>query len=124
MTGSDDVTVQGADELARSLRVLADVVEDLQEPDQKAGDLLLEKADPRTPRSSGQLAASGRVSVDSSGFAVIYEEVYAGVVHNGWPARNITPQPWLRDTVTEQTTAVGGVYGDYLHDAVARVRGA
>ena len=118
------IVVEGDEQLVRSLNALAGDLGDLADPHRKAGDLLLARADAKTPRQSGRLAASGRVDAASDETEVVYTEVYAGVIHNGWPDRNITPQPWLAETLGEQTTAVGDVFEDYLEDVVGRVRGA
>lgn len=114
------VEVIGEQDVIRALHNLADATRDLEPAHQRAGQLLLDRADPRTPRESGRLAASGRVSAASDETAVVYEEVYAGPIHNGWPAHGISPQPWLAETLDESQTAVVGVFVDYLEDAVRR----
>ena len=118
------IVVDGADTLTRTLGELQRGLEDLTPVNDKAGALLLDRADPRTPRQDGSLASSGRSDAASGEAVVSYTEVYAGVIHNGWPDRNITAQPWLADTADESQTALTDVYVDHVEDLVGHVRGA
>lgn len=115
---SEGIDVQGEEQVLRVLRRLSDATKNLEPAHQAAGQLLLDRADTKVPRQSGRLAASGRVDVASEETALVYDEVYAGVIHNGWPARNISPQPWLAETVDESPAAVAGVFVNYLEDAI------
>jgi hypothetical protein len=117
------IVVEGADQLVRTLHEFAADLDDLSPANQKAAQLLLDKAGPRTPRASGALAASGHVEVDASGAAVVYDEVYAGVIHNGWPDHNISPQPWLADTAVDEQPDLVEVYVDHIEDLAHQVHG-
>lgn len=119
----EGLVVEGAVELDRTLHKLADDLDDLTPADQKAADVLLELAGPHTPRDTGALAASGHVVVDDTGGTVVYDEVYAGVIHYGWPDHNIDPQPWLEHAAEEHTTDLTDVYIDHLTGLVHQVRG-
>lgn len=114
----EGIEVIGEERVVRALKGLAYAAEHLEPAHKDAGELLLGRARPKTPRRSGRLAASGRVDADPDETVLVYDEVYAGVIHNGWPAHNITPQPWLADTVDESTAAVVDVFRDYLEDAI------
>jgi hypothetical protein len=114
------VEVIGEEDVIRALHHLADATRNLEPAHRKAGQLLLDRADPRTPRQSGRLAASGRVDAASDETALVYDEVYAGPIHNGWPAHNISPQPWLLETVDDSQSAVLDVFAHYLEDAIRR----
>lgn len=118
------ITVEGAAALNRTLGALADDLEDLTTPNRRAAEVILDRAGPRTPRSSGALAASGRVDAGPDEATVVYDAEYAGVIHNGWSERNIEPQPWLAETFGESTAAVTDVYEDFLVTEVRHVRGA
>lgn len=118
------IEVEGAAELDRTLRRLASDLNDLGPAHEKAGRLLLDRANPRTPRQDGSLAASGRLDVGPTEVSVSYTEVYAGVIHNGSDARNIEPQPWLTETAADTENALEDVYRDHVEDLVDRVRGA
>ena len=49
------------------------------------------------PRRTGALAASVGGSGQRMSAEVRSQIVYAGVIHWGWPAHGIEPQPWLSD---------------------------
>ena len=116
------VIVEGVEQLNRTLNALADDLEDLEPANRKAAELLLQRAD--APRDSGALDASGSVEVDSAEGAVVYDAEYAGVIHNGWEERNISPQPWLEDAASQSIDTLTEVYVDHVGDLVHRVRGA
>ncbi|GEP40612.1 hypothetical protein NPS01_42750 [Nocardioides psychrotolerans] len=119
----EPIVVEGADELTRTLRAAAKDLDDLGEVNQRAAQTLLEKANPRTPRESGALASSGGVATDGDGATVTYDEVYAGVIHNGWAEHGIDPQPWLAETAAQQESTLVDVYVDHITDVLGRVRG-
>lgn len=118
-----DVELRGAAELDRTLSNAAHELGDLTPVNEKAAQTLLDKADPRTPRDKGDLAASGGVVADAEGGTVTYDEVYAGVIHNGWADHGIDPQPWLADAAASETTALVDVYVDHISDLLDRVHG-
>lgn len=108
------------DQVKRAVDGLVDAASDLLPAQERAGRLLLDKAGTKVPRRSGRLAASGRVDAASDETRVVYDEVYAGVIHNGWPARNIKPQPWLSVTVEESADLVKEAFVDHFLDAISR----
>lgn len=114
------VEVVGEEDVVRAMRRLSDAVDALEPAHRRAGDELLERAGSKVPRQFGRLAASGRVDASSEETVLVYDEVYAGPIHNGWPAHNISPQPWLADTVDESHTLVLDVFSDYLEGAIRR----
>lgn len=76
--------------------------EDIKDVMHGIGQTVVTAAVPRAPVLSGALAGSiragrGRTNavVRAGGAAV----PYAGVIHYGWPKRNITPQPFLTDAL-------------------------
>jgi hypothetical protein len=118
-----DVTVEGADTFKRTAGAFADDLRDLTDTNRRAAEEVLDRADPRTPRSSGALAASGRVDAGPAEAAVVYDTEYAGVIHNGWEDRNIEAQPWLAETFDESTAAVTGVYVKDIETGLDKIRG-
>lgn len=116
------VVVGGAERLTRTLGALADDLGDLEPANRKAADQLLAEADPRTPYEGGELAGSAGVVADAVEGAVVYAAEYAGVVHNGWEARNITAQPWL--TEAANPSSLTEVYVEHVTDLVHHVQGA
>lgn len=121
MTGSQ-VALEGAETLDRTLtRAAGELVGS--DVNQKAAQTLLDRANPKTPRDSGTLAASGSVEADAEGGTVTYDEVYAGVIHNGWADHNIDAQPWLADAAVAQQSDLVDVYVDHITDLLRQVHG-
>jgi len=114
------------DGLAAFKATTADAARDLdglERAHQAAGDYLAERARPRTPRQTGTLAAGVR-SDAASGLTLLEDEVeYAGVIHGGWAERNIEPQPWLADTVHDETAGVTDIFVDSIDDIVHQIHG-
>lgn len=115
---TEGVELVGVEDVQGVLDRLADAAGNLEEPHRTVGEQLLDLADPRTPRRSGALAASGRVDAASNETDLIYDEVYSGPIHNGWYAHNIAPQPWLLDTVNESHDLVLSGFHDYIAEAI------
>ena len=124
MTDAAHITVIGGSELSLTLHELSVGLDDLELANEGAAELLLERARPRTPRRSGRLAASGRVDATREGAAIEFTEIYAGVIHNGWPAHNIDAQPWLLDTIQDDASSAVDVYREYVGDLLHHVKGA
>lgn len=121
MTTGEGIEVRGGAELDRTLGKLAKDLTDLTDVNTKAAKALLASADP--PRDSGALAASGSATADREGGTVGYDEIYAGVIHNGWPDHNIDAQPWLSEAATEHQTDLVDIYIDHIEDLVGQVHG-
>lgn len=91
------VEVVGGRQFRRALnRCEADVAE-LKDAHQRAGQIVVAAATPRTPRRTGRLASGHRASRAKARARVTVAAVYAGPIHWGWPARHIAAQPWLYD---------------------------
>lgn len=120
MTTSAGVEYDGAAELSRSLGRLADDLEHMEATHRKAGDDVLGRVNP--PRDSGELEDSAVVEATDSETVIGYTAVYAGKIHDGWPERNINPQPWLANEPNE--AQVTDLFADDIGDMVGRVRGA
>lgn len=119
---TEGVSVEGIDTLDATLGDLADALSDLSTPGLDAAQAALDAATPNVPYKSGALADSGKVVGDGAMAGVFWDEPYAGVILNGWPAHNITAQPWIDPDQT--TDVVTGVFTDYVQAAVDQVRGA
>lgn len=105
------------EEFARDMERVADRLRDLSEPTRRAVAAIAERAVQLVPRRTGRLASriqprESRVEVDSP---------YGGVIHNGWPARNIAAQPFLSRAVDQ--TDWGKPYVEHIEDAVEAVSG-
>jgi len=107
------IEVKGADGLRRALRQVEGGTSDLKAAHLTAAKVVSEEGSRLAPKRSGKLAASVRAAgqarqgVVRAGFARI---PYAGVIHFGWAARNIQPQPFLYDALDSRTGEVMAVY--------------
>lgn len=102
------IVVDGADELDRTLRALADGLEDMSPAHEAAGQLLQERADAHDRASE----------VDATGTetTVTYDEVYSPVVYQR--------DAWLAAVAADTTDDLAEVYVDHVDDLLHRVRGA
>ncbi len=120
------VRIEGAKELRRALRQVADDARsDLKPVHADVAGIVADTAQQMAPIRTGSLAASIRSSgtltkaIVRAGTARI---PYAGVIHFGWPRRNITPQPFLYDAMDRRRAEVLERYHDGV-DAIIKRRG-
>jgi phage gpG-like protein len=123
MGGAQTVTVQGDDTLRRTLAAAADDLEHLDQSE--SARLVQQRAQARAPKRSGTLAASVTAKDLGNGTAVVGSAlVYAPVIHNGWAAHNISPQPFLTEALADSTSLVEAVSLRETQHIMAKVRGA
>ena len=110
---TQSIKIQGAKELRRELRKMGDDMQDLKELNLDVATIVSDRAKDLVPRRTGNLAdtirpsgtkTAGRVR---SGFKRV---PYAGVIHFGFPARGIKPQPFLYDALDERHNEVFETY--------------
>jgi hypothetical protein len=123
VTDTSRVEVVGARELGASLNRAAGDLEDLEEADQKAGQLIKQRAQQLAPKVSGSLARSIDASTAGVGVTVGSDLIYAGVQEYGWPGHNIVAQPFLRPAA-EDTDQWVQFYEDEAQRALSKVKGA
>lgn len=120
------VRVEGLSRLNATLKRFAGDVEGMKTANIRVSQLVIGFARPRTPRRTGALAASMRPS-QTKGRATVYAGGrglrYAGVIHYGWPKRNIQANPWLLDTIHDTEPTWIRFYETEIQTALARVRG-
>lgn len=98
--GRTVVRVEGARQLRRRLRSIENGLEDLKAEHGWIASYVYRRSAAATPRRTGRLAGTGRSSGTKTASIVRYGRAsvpYAGVIHYGWPRRNIAPQPWVID---------------------------
>ncbi|SDQ11136.1 HK97 gp10 family phage protein [Microbacterium sp. cf332] len=106
-TGSGRVRVEG---LSRSMRALTKAGADAQDMKtlmHSIGSIVVDAAD--APARSGALAGTiraGRGKTKAVVRAGGARTPYAGVIHYGWPARGISPQPFLTEALQANRSAV------------------
>lgn len=127
MSSEPVVRVEGAQQLRRTLRAAGAELTDLKDANQAAAAYVAAVARPSAPRRSGRLGASvrgnraaGRARVSAGGSAL----PYAGVIHWGWPDRNIQPQPWISEAAERTQPAWLSIYHKDVQQALNKVKGA
>jgi phage gpG-like protein len=120
----ETVTVKGARELrATTLRAAAELSR-MDAADSRAGAYLTQRAKGMAPRVTGRLAGSIRAGRTKDAATVTAGAVYAGVIHWGWPARNISAQPFLVDALTAGEPTVATIYMGEVTQIVGTIKGA
>lgn len=116
------VDVAGEHQLRDSAARAAADLDDLQPVDQAAATVAATRARAIAPRVSGRLAATIRATagVVTAGSASV---LYAGVIHNGWPAHNIAPQPYLSQALAVTEDQLVELYADHTDKTIHRVNG-
>lgn len=120
------VRVAGLPALRRDLQRIAGDLDDLERANAAALRVVVPAANARAPRRTGRLAGSirgnkspGRATVSAGGPGV----TYAGVVHYGWPARNLAEQPFLVDAAHDTESTWVPLYVADVEHALDRVAG-
>lgn len=94
------VRVEGLNRLRSTMRKASLDMTQLRDLNRGAASRVAGVARGTAPRRSGRLAASVRASASQRAGTVRAGRKsipYAGVIHWGWPKRNIKAQPWLVD---------------------------
>lgn len=101
-SGGVRVRVEGLRKTLRALEAAGNSAADLKSVMHAIGDTVVQAASPATPVRTGALAASlraGRSKTSAVVRAGGARVPYAGVIHYGYPQRNITAQPFLTDAL-------------------------
>jgi len=124
---SATVIVEGAEHLAATLRAAGIAMADMPDENRSTAATISRAALSRVPRRSGALAASIRADT-AKGEAIVYagsySVPYAGVINFGWPARNISAQPFLTDALTSTESQWLKDYERGIQHICDSVRGA
>lgn len=118
------IEVEGLKELRKALDEAADDAQDLKDANREAGTVVVEEAKSLVPVLTGRLQASIRATGAKAGSTVVGGRaslVYAGVIHFGWPAHNIEPQPFLYDAVDRRRDEVMDRYQKAIDQIVDRL---
>jgi hypothetical protein len=98
--GDVRIRIEGLRDTLRALSKAGADAEDMKDLMHAMGSIVVSAARPRTPVRSGWLASTVRAGRGKTKAVVrmgTRARPYAGVVHYGWPARNIRAQPSLVD---------------------------
>lgn len=116
-----EIKVEGARELKAALRKIEGGIADLKEAHADAAHIVEVRAVELVPYVSGNLAGSIRSSGTQAGGVVrsgAARVPYAGVIHFGWAARNIRPQPFLYDALDDRTDEVIETYEKQINKLI------
>jgi hypothetical protein len=119
------VQIEGVRELSRALgKADADLKTELRLIHKDVAGVVSDEARNLVPVRSGALRDSirplgtQRVGRVAAGKARV---PYAGPIHFGWPARNISPQPFLVDALQHESTTISVVYEREIRQFIDRV---
>lgn len=121
---------EGAANLRRTLRAAGDDLTDLRNAHARAGMIASAEGVRRAPRAPGSNMLASTVRFGATKTAATIRAgnnstvPYAGVIHYGWPARNITAQPWLTEAAQATEPEWIPIYERAVESALAQVRGA
>jgi len=120
-----EVKVRGDDRLAATLRRAGTDLDDLGAANDRVGSAVAQAARARAPKRTGRLARS-TTGTAAPGNTVRLQAtvIYAGVIHNGWARHNISPQPYLRETVEAEQDRIVSLYAGETQKIMDRVKGA
>lgn len=105
--GGTRVRVEGLQAIVRRLGKVTEATADMRDLMHDLGMIVVTAAQP--PRRSGALGNSiraGRGKTKSVVRAGGARAPYAGVVHYGWPVRNIRPQPFLTTALANRKNTI------------------
>ena len=123
MADGAQVTVQGAETLHRTLATAQDELAHLDQSDNAR--LVQQRAQAKAPKRRGTLAASLVAKDLGKGHAVVSSDlIYAPVIHYGWAAHNIHPQPFLTEALADSTQLVEASSQREAQRILSHVRGA
>lgn len=118
------VEIDGLRQVQKALKdVSQESRDDMKETHRQAGQIIVDAAQPLIPVQSGGLLASiksapiqrqGRVRLGSAAIP------YAGPIHFGWPARNITPNPFIYDVLDGRRAEVSRLYEQRIDEIIKK----
>lgn len=121
---ADRVKVEGAARLERTLHAAADDLEDMSQAQQESARLVQQRAQAAAPKDTGTLANSLTVQeIERGQTAVASQLIYAPVIHYGWAAHNISPQPFLAEALADSTSLVVDLHQRQAQHILSQVKG-
>ena len=115
------VRVEGLREVQRKLNRAGADAEDMRDLMHSLGQIVVDAA--AVPHRTGRLAGNVRAgrgktkAVVRAGGARV---PYAGVIHYGWPARGISPQPYLTDALQARKNEIYNALEAGVNEILAR----
>lgn len=128
--GDFDVTTKivGLSKLQRELKAAGIDASDLKKAGQNAAKIVMREAKRTAPVRSGDLRRSLRISASKNKAGVLAgnlgDLVYAPVIHWGWRARRIRPNPWVSRAAVTTEDFWYPQYFKAIEKALDQVKGA
>jgi hypothetical protein len=126
MPAGATVEVVGGRQLRRTLKEASENLEDLKAVHAAIAAQVADLAASRAPRRSGALAGTVRgnraaaVSRVMAGKAAV---PYAGAIHWGWPARNISPNPFISEAASDSEAEILMMFEQGIQKVISAVEG-
>ena len=120
------VSIQGLSRLRRTMKAAEVDMGLLKGLNRAAAGVVEGAASSATPTLTGRLGSTLRSSATQSAGIVRAGRKsvpYAGVIHWGWPAKNIKAQPWLVDAAKSSESVWLNVYLDGINDILNNIEG-
>lgn len=121
------VVVEGARQLRSQLRKAGDDLSDLKQAHTDVAAIAGRAAVGRSPRrADGKLASTVRWSGTKTAGIIRAGRAsvpYAGPIHWGWPAHNITAQPFISEAAVDTEPEWFGVFENYVDRVLAKIKG-
>lgn len=123
---SAGIRVDGARQLRRSLkRAHPDLIDQLKAAHASVAGVVAARAKPTAPVGvTGRLSASVRPGATKTAAVVRAGRStvpYAGVIHYGWPRRNIKAQPFLSDAAQTTESTWTTLYAQAVDDVLRHI---
>lgn len=121
------IEVEGLKELRKQLKAAGESYADLKDAGLEAATVVSDAAKGIVPQRTGALAGSIRPAGQAKGAVVRAGKggvPYAGVIHFGWPAHNIEPQPFLYEAADSRLSEVEDIYLKRVQQIADTVKGA
>jgi hypothetical protein len=118
------ITLEGDKRLVATLKQAARDLGDFRSVNEAAAEAILGVVRPLTPVATGYLQESTTASVDDLAFDVHNEVEYGPVIHNGWPAHNIAPTPFLEEGFADSLSKWSPLYIERVIEIIQEIEGA
>lgn len=120
------VQVAGRDQLVKTMREAGANLKDLNAANKAAAEVATPPAVAAAPRVSGRLASTGRPAGTRAAALIRFGGAavpYAPVIHFGWQAHNIEPQPWAFQSAQSTEPQWTAVYEREIDKILDTIKG-
>lgn len=124
------ITLNGSSDLQRTLRRAGVDIRELKPINRDAAEIAMERARAEAPVQTGRLrdtlrvGATNRAGVIRAGNNRAVGVPYAGVIHWGWPSRDIKANPFVARSARRTEHKWRQLYERYTDRVLGKVKGA